>query len=79
MSEITTIQELLADTALAPLPVTEARLVLLHLNAGRPMGEALDLASRFSHLTEAQQSDALTRQRAGMTLSQAITATLANS
>lgn len=79
MKSITTISEFLADTSLAALPVPEARLVLLHLNAGKPMGESLDLASRFSRLTEAQQADTLARQRAGLTLSDAMIATLANS
>lgn len=45
MKPFNTIAEFLADTSLAALPVSEARLALLHLNAGRPMAEALDLAS----------------------------------
>lgn len=79
MKSITTIADFTADTALAALPVPEARLVLLHLNAGKPVAEALDLASRFSRLTEAQQKDALARKHAGLTLSDAMVATLANS
>ena len=79
MKPIATIAEFTADTALAALTVPEARLALLHLNAGRPMAEALDLASRFSRLTPDQQQDALARQRAGLSLSDAMLASLANS
>ena len=79
MKPITTIAEFTADTALAALPFSEARLALLHLNAGAPMAEALDLASRFSRLTPEQQTAALKRKSAGMTLGQAIESTLANS
>lgn len=78
MPEITTISELLADTALASLNTTEARSAILYLAGGKPMGEAVDLAVRFHRLSPEQQADAITRQRAGMSLDQAIAATLAN-
>lgn len=75
---ITTIKELLADTALASLNTTEARSAILHLAGGRPMGEAIDLAVRFHRLTPEHQTATLARQRAGLTLSDAMIATLAN-
>ena len=78
MPEITTISELLADTALASLNTTEARSAILYIAGGKTVGEAIDLAVRFHRLTPEQQTATLARQRAGLTLSDAMIATLAN-